>query len=85
MGRGGNIFELFAGEDVDGNQVDLGVPMLAGLGGRHVDDLAGTALNDNVTVLPEGRALHGVGGRGPGGGLLKGVLMLLVVIKVSHD
>jgi len=28
---------------IDGNKVDLGVTVLASLGGGHVDDLAGTA------------------------------------------
>lgn len=42
---------------VDGDKVDLGVSVLAGLRGRHVDDLAGTALDDDVTVLAKSRAL----------------------------
>ena len=66
MGGGGEIFELLAGEDVDGDKVDLGVTVLASLGGGHVDDLAGTVLDDDVAVLPQSRALHGVGERGAG-------------------
>lgn len=78
VGRGGKVFELLAGEDVDGNHVDLGVTVLASLGGGHVDDLARAALNDNVTVLPQGRALHGEGGGGASiSGGIKGVLVLL--------
>lgn len=61
VGGGGQILELLAGEDVDGDDVDLGVTVLASLGGGHFDDLAGTALDDNVTVLAQSRALHGVG------------------------
>ena len=76
VGGGAQIFELLAGEDVDGNQMDLGVTVLASLGGRHVDDLAGTALDDDEAVLPQGRALHGEGGRGTGVGRVEGVLML---------
>jgi hypothetical protein len=74
-----HIFELFGGEDVGGDQVDLGVTVLARLGGRHVDDLsgaasacvrpmvqrgnylAGAALDDDVSALAQGRALHGEG------------------------
>ena len=66
MGRGGEILELLASEDVDGNEMDLGVAVLAGLGGGHVDDLARAALDHDVAVLPQGRALHGEGGRGTG-------------------
>ena len=77
MGGGRQILELLAGEDVNGDQVDLGVTVLAGLGGRHVDDLAGTALDDDVAVLSQGRTLHGVGGGGTGIGGLEGVLLVL--------
>jgi len=72
------IFELLVGEDVDGNQVDLCVSVLAGLGGRHVDNLARAALNDDVAVLSEGRALERVGERSSGGGSLESLVMLLV-------
>lgn len=34
-----HIFKLLAGEDVESDKVDLGVTVLASLGGRHVDDL----------------------------------------------
>ena len=76
VGRRAKIFELLAGEDVESDQMDLGVTVLASLGGRHVDDLAGTALDDDEAVLPQGRALHGEGCRGAGVGRLEGVLML---------
>jgi hypothetical protein len=72
------IFQLLAGEDVDGDQVDLSVTVLASLGGGHFDNLAGTTLDDDVTVLPQGRALHGEGGGGASIGGLEGVLMLLI-------
>lgn len=77
VGGGRQILELLASEDVNGDQVDLGVTVLAGLGGRHVDDLAGTALDDDVAVLSQGRTLHGVGGGGTGIGGLEGVLLVL--------
>jgi hypothetical protein len=62
VGGGRQIFQLLAGEDIDGDQVDLSVTVLASLGGGHFDDLAGTALDDDVAVLPQSRALHGEGG-----------------------
>jgi hypothetical protein len=43
---------------VNGDKVDLGVTVLARLGGGHVDDLARATLDDDVTVLAKGRALH---------------------------
>jgi len=70
------IFHLLAGEDVDGDHVDLGVTVLAGLGGGHLDNLAWAALDNNVTVLSQGRALHWEGHRGTGVGALESVLML---------
>lgn len=84
VGGGRQILELLAGEDVNGDQVDLGVTVLAGLGGRHINDLAGTALDDNVSVLAESRALHGEGQGSTGGGTLELNVVLLVVVVISH-
>ena len=56
--------------------MDLGVAVLAGLGGGHVDNLAGAVLDDDETVLSQGRALLGKGGRGTGVDAVEGVLML---------
>lgn len=61
MGRGAEIFELLPSKDVDGDEMYLGVTVLAGLGGGHVDDFAGTALDDDEAVLPQSGALHGEG------------------------
>jgi len=73
-----DVFEFLAGENVEGDHVDFGVTVLAGLGGGHLDNLAGTALDHDESVLPECRALHGEGlGRtGIGGGE--------VVLFISH-
>lgn len=57
------IFVLLASEDVESDDVNLGVTVLASLGGRHVNDLARTVLDNDVTVLAQSRALHGEGGR----------------------
>lgn len=76
MGGGAEIFKLLGSEDVNGNQMDLGVTVLSGLGGGHLDNLAGTVLDDDEAVLPQSRALHGEGGGGTGIGALEGVLML---------
>lgn len=76
MGGGAQIFKLLGGEDVDGDEMDLGVTVLASLGGGHFDDLARAVLDDDEAVLPQSRTLHGVGGGGTGIGALEGVLML---------
>lgn len=76
VGRGGEVLKLLAGEDIDGNQVNLGVTVLSSLGGRHVDNLARATLDDDVTVLAQSRALHGKGQGRAGVGGLEGVIML---------
>jgi hypothetical protein len=81
VGRGAELLKLLRGEDVNGDQMDLGVAVLAGLGGGHLDNLAGTVLDDDEAVLPQSRTLHGVGLRGTGIGALKGVLMLQATVS----
>jgi len=76
VGGGREILQLLRSEDINGDHVDLGVTVLASLGGRHLDDLAWTTLDDNVTVLPQRGTLHREGGRCTGIGALEGVLML---------
>jgi hypothetical protein len=83
VGGGRQVFELLASEDVEGDQVDLGVTVLAGLGGGHLDNLAGTVLDDNVTVLAQSRALHGESGRRASVGGLEG-LVLYPYMSVSE-
>lgn len=76
MGGRAKIFELLAGEDVDGDQMDLSVTVLASLRGGHLDNLARAVLDADEAVLPQSRALHRVGKRSTGIGALEGVLML---------
>ena len=77
MCGGAKFFEFLASEDVDGNEMDLGMAVLASLRCGHVDDLAGAIFDHNEAVLSQGRALHRKGGRGAGIGRVEGVLMLL--------
>ena len=77
VSRGREILVLLASEDVDGDKMNLGVTVLASLGGRHVDDLAGTALDADETVLAQGRALHGEGQRRTGVSRVEGHIRLL--------
>lgn len=83
MSGGREIFVLLAGEDVKGDKVDLGVTVLAGLGGGHVDNLARAALDHDEAVLAQSRALHGVGERRAGVGGLEGNIVLLAEEIVS--
>ena len=76
MSTGTQVFEFLAREDVDGHQMDFGVTVFAGLGGAHFNDLAGAALDDDMAVLAEGRALHGEGRRCAGIGGIELHLML---------
>jgi hypothetical protein len=86
VGRWGKIFQLLAGEDVDGDQVDLSVTVLASLGRGHVDDFAWATFDDDVTVLSQGGTLHREGGRGAGIGGLESVLMLdTVYVSISSQ
>jgi len=71
------FFELLASEDVNSNQMDLGVTVLSSLGGGHVNDLAGAVLDHNEAVLSQGGTLHREGGRGARIGGVEGVFMLL--------
>lgn len=77
VGGGAKIFELLSSEDINCNEMDLRVTVLAGLRSAHFNDLAGAGLDDNESVLAERRALHRIGGGSTGIGALEGVLMLL--------
>jgi hypothetical protein len=79
VSRGRKILVLLASEDVGSNEMDLGVTVLSGLGGGHVDDLARAVLDHDETVLTQSRALHRVGKRGTGIGRIEGHLMLSIV------
>lgn len=76
MSGGREILKLLSGEDVNGGEMDLGVAVLSGLGSGHVDNLAGTALDDYVSILPQGGTLHRVRRRGICIGAVEGDLML---------
>jgi len=85
VGRGTNIFQLLAGEDVGGNEMDLSMSVLASLGGRHVDDLAGTTLDHNVSTFAERAALHRVCKRRSGGSASLELVLLILFVAGRHD
>jgi hypothetical protein len=82
VGGRGNIFHLFISEDVDTDEMDLRVTVFPGLRGGHLNDLAGTAFYDNVTVFAERRTLHRESERGTCASLLE---LLVVLLIVRHD
>ena len=84
VGGGAKIFKLLASKDINCNEMNLGVTVLAGLGGAHFDNLARAALDDDESVLAKRRALHRIGGRSTSISALKGVLMLSGML-VSND
>ena len=81
MGGGADILILFAGEDIKPNQVNLGMAVLASLGGGHFHNLARAALQHDEAVLAQGRTLHGVRSRRPGISL---TLELIVKLNFGH-
>ena len=83
VGGGGEILKLLGGEDIGGDQVNLGVTVLASLGGRHVNDLARTVLDHNVATLAQSRTLHGVGERGSGISRIESDIVLYYIMLAS--
>lgn len=74
VGGWADILVLLAGENVDTDEIDLGVTVLAGLRGAHVDNLAGLAGNVDESILAEGRALDWVEKGGTRGGGIEGLI-----------
>ena len=61
MGGWTKIFQLFPGKNIDGNEMDFGMPVLASLRSAHFDNFARATFNHDETVLSESRALHRIG------------------------
>jgi len=64
-----DIFILLSSENIDGNQVDLSVAVLSGLGGGHFHNLAREALDADKSSLTQSRALHRIDEGGSGADL----------------
>mmetsp|Transcript_26600 Transcript_26600/g.79044 ORF Transcript_26600/g.79044 Transcript_26600/m.79044 type:complete len:201 (+) Transcript_26600:2468-3070(+) len=77
VGGRGQVLVLLAREDVNADEVALGVAVLAGLGGGHIRDLARLAVDDNVSVLADGAGLLRVGQRGTRGRSLEGLVLVI--------
>lgn len=76
MGGGAKIFEFLAVEDINGNQMNLGVTVFARLGSGHLHNLTRATLDDDESVLPQSRALHWESSGSAGIGRLEGMFML---------
>ena len=61
VSRRTEIFQLLASEDINSDKMDFSMTVLSGLRGAHFDNLAWAILDDDETVLAEGRALHRIG------------------------
>ena len=85
VGGWAEIFKFLGSENINGDKMNLGMTVLSGLGGGHFDNLARTALDHDETVLPQGRALHGVGGRSTGIGALKSNIMLSKMVESAQE
>jgi len=57
VGGRAEIFEFLASEDIDGDEMNLGVAVFASLGSGHVDNLARAILDHNEAVLSKSAAL----------------------------
>ena len=70
-GGGGGVLVFLVGEDVDADDGGLGGPMLSGLGGGVLGDLAGVSLEHAVASLLDGTGGGGLVIGGAGLGLFK--------------
>jgi len=75
VGGGAELFLLLAGENVCGNEVALGVAVLASLGGGDIHDLARLSLDHDEAALADLASFHrlGVGGAGITSGIKKAI------------
>jgi hypothetical protein len=58
MGTNNNILKLFTREDINTNEMNLGMSMLAGVRCRQFNNLAGPTLYHNMSILSETRTDH---------------------------
>lgn len=83
VGRGGNLFVLLASEDVNSSNVGLGVSVLAGLRGGHLDNLAREALQQNDLALLDLTSADRLGLGGIGSCLQ--VVSAITIMLSRHD
>jgi len=76
VGGGDHILELLAGEDVNGQEIALGVAVLPRLGDRDVEHLAGLSLDHHVAALLDGSGLHRDDLGRSGVGVLDGIILV---------
>jgi hypothetical protein len=78
VGGGANVFIFAVGEDVNANDVGLGVTVLSSLGCADICNFARAAIDDNVTTFANKTRLHGKRGGGTGIGGVDGEVLLLI-------
>ena len=84
VGRWRQVFIFLPIENVDTHKMHLGVTVFPSLRGRHIHDLASIALQHDMSVLAQGRTLHGKGGRGAGIGGIELQLVLREACSISY-
>jgi hypothetical protein len=58
VGRWTQIFQFLVGKDISRYQMDLGMSVLSGFTGGHVNNLAWSSLDANISTLAQSRALY---------------------------
>lgn len=53
MGARNNFLIFFTRENIDANEMNLGMSVFAGVGCRHVDNFAGTVFHHHIAVLSQ--------------------------------
>jgi hypothetical protein len=87
VGGWANVLVFAVSENVDSNDVRLGVAVLSSLGGADVSNFAGAAVDYNVATFANEARLHGKGGGGTGIGSIDGKVLILlwhVLFRTRH-
>ncbi len=85
VGGGANVLILAISEDVDADDVGLGMAVLSSLGGADISNFARAAVDHNVTSFADKTRLHGKRGGGTGiSGVDGKVLILRWYLLVRH-
>ncbi len=84
VGCGANVLILAVSEDVDADDVGLGVAVLSSLGGADISNFARAAVDYDVTTFADKTRLHGKRGGSTGIGGVDGKVLFLMFLPVRH-
>ena len=77
VGSGANVLVFAVSENINADNVRLGMAVLSGLGGADVSNFARATIDNNVATFANETRLHGKGGGGTGIGSVDGKVLLL--------